>query len=84
MESVWIVVGVFMFLNAILWIAQFMDLMTMADDEFPGRFDKALWVLVFVVLFVLVAPIAFSLWKERNSRRLRSRGDRSPGPGTPG
>jgi hypothetical protein len=61
-----------------------MDLMTMPDDEFPGRFDKALWVLVFVTLFVLVAPIAFGLWKDKNRRRLRARGHRALGPGTPG
>jgi hypothetical protein len=81
MEQLWIGLGVFLLLNAILWVVQFMDLMTMPDDEFPGRFDKALWVLVFLVLSVLVAPIAFGLWKERNRQRLRSRGDRSVGPG---
>jgi hypothetical protein len=72
MEGIWIGVGAFMLVNAILWIAMFMNLMTMPDDEFPGRFDKALWVLVFVALFVLLAPIAFGLWKERNRRRLRT------------
>jgi hypothetical protein len=80
MEGIWIGVGVFMSLNAILWIAQFMDLMTMPDNEFPGRFDKALWVLVFVALFVLVAPIAFGLWKERNRRRLRTQREASAEP----
>jgi hypothetical protein len=65
-------------LNAFFWIAQFIDLMMMPDDDFPGRFDKVLWVVVFLVLFVLVAPVAFGLWKEKNRRRLRSKGPPAP------
>jgi hypothetical protein len=73
MEVIWICIGGLLLFNALLWIGQFMDLMTMPDDEFPGRFDKALWVVAFVACFFLIAPIAFGLWKERNRRRLRSR-----------
>jgi hypothetical protein len=65
------VIGLFL-LVVILWLYQFIDLMLMSDEEFPGRSDKALWVVVFLALFVMVAPIAFGLWKDRNRRRLRA------------
>lgn len=52
------------FLAAILfWIHQFIQLMVMRDDDLPGRHDKILWVLVFLVLFP-VAPFAFYAWKH--------------------
>jgi hypothetical protein len=83
LEGVWIGFGIFMFLNGIIWIAMFMDLMSMPDDAFPGRFDKPLWVVAFVCLFVLIAPMAFGLWKDRNRKRLRAlRQAQMPTPGS--
>jgi hypothetical protein len=73
MEGFLFFLVVVLLLNAIFWVVQFMDLMTMPDDDFPGRFDKVLWVVVFVALFLIVAPFAFGLWKEKNRRRLRER-----------
>ena len=70
MEFVFLI-GIVWLLVAGLWIWQFLDLMLMPDEDFPGRFDKVLWVVGFVVLFVLVAPIAFGIWKEKNRERLR-------------
>jgi hypothetical protein len=84
--------GLFFLFCAIIWIYQFMDLMMMPDDDFPGRFDKILWVATFLVLFTLVAPLAFGLWKEKNRQRLRKRqralaetspSEEKPGPAQP-
>ena len=47
---------------AILWLFQFIQLMRLRDDLFPGRFDKCLWVAAFIGGFYL-APIAFVFWK---------------------
>jgi len=78
MEAVTLFVCVLLLINAAFWIWQFLDLMMMPDDDFPGRFDKVLWVVVFVTLFVLVAPFAFGLWKEKNRARLRKLRPQTP------
>jgi hypothetical protein len=57
--------------NLFYWLSGFVELMLMPDEDFPGRFDKALWVLLFLALPVLVAPLAFSRWREFNTLRLR-------------
>jgi hypothetical protein len=49
-------------LFALFWIYEFIQLMLLADEDFPGRYDKALWVAVFAVAFV-VAPLAFYGWR---------------------
>jgi hypothetical protein len=83
MDVLWLILGIFFLLITVFWIAQFIDLMAMPDDDFPGRFDKILWVVAFLVLFVVVAPIAFGLWKERNQQRIRARQANQP-TGRPG
>ncbi len=57
-------------INLLFWLEKFVELMLMPDEDFPGRHDKALWVLVFIVFFFLVAPVAFSRWREWNLARL--------------
>jgi NADH:ubiquinone oxidoreductase subunit 6 (subunit J) len=47
---------------AIFWLYQFVQMMLLEDRWFPGRFDKPLWVAVFVLVFPL-APFAFLMWK---------------------
>ncbi len=47
----------------IFWVWQFAQLMALGDDIFPGRYDKILWVVAFIVLNVLTA-IAFIWWKQ--------------------
>lgn len=47
----------------IFWLLQFVQVMLLADADFPGRYDKPLWVAVFVLVFLL-APFAFLLWKR--------------------
>lgn len=54
-------VGLAMFAWA--WVREFVHLMGVADDSFPGRHDKVLWV----VLMVLLPPIgvaAFSIFRR--------------------
>ena len=45
------------------WASQFLSLMRMEDDEFPGRYDKPLW-FVAVFLVSLLGALLFWLWKR--------------------
>jgi hypothetical protein len=54
-----------------LWIVQFARLMSLEDGQFPGRFDKILWVAGFILICPLT-PIAFLVWSElRNDKSPR-------------
>jgi hypothetical protein len=55
-----LIVAVFL---AIFWIYQFTQLMLFSDSDFPGRYDKALWVAAFI-LACIPAPFAFYFWKR--------------------
>jgi hypothetical protein len=66
-----VLVAGLLLINLVFWLEKFVELMLMPDEDFPGRHDKALWVLVFIVFFFLVAPAAFSRWREGNLVRLR-------------
>ncbi|MGE3821003.1 MAG: hypothetical protein AB7I30_16445 [Isosphaeraceae bacterium] len=57
------VLGMALFLRA--WGREFLFLMTVDDAEFPGRFDKAIWALVMIVL----PPVG--LWTFRTYREVR-------------
>ncbi len=46
-----------------LWITQLVQLMVFRDNDFPGRNDKILWVIIYIV-FVPVAPFIFMWWKS--------------------
>jgi hypothetical protein len=48
------------------WMVQFVYLMRMPDAAFPGRYDKALCVAVFLIAGLL-APLAF--WLSGVARR---------------
>ena len=56
-------VGLIWFLR--IWTREFLFLMCLGDDDFPGRHDKALWVLVMVV----VPPVG--LWVFQSYQQLR-------------
>jgi hypothetical protein len=47
----------------LLWGFQFVQLMLLEDADFPGRHDKILWVVTFLVLF-FIAPFLFMAWKS--------------------
>lgn len=57
----------------VLWLFQFVQLMALADGDFPGRYDKPLWVAAFLWLAFL-APFAFMYWKSAviKARRMQS------------
>ena len=44
------------------WLSQVLDLMSMADGDFPGRFDKPLWFAV-IVFGLPPGAFLFCLWK---------------------
>ena len=47
----------------VLWIYQFVFLMSLEDSIFPGTRDKILWCAAFIVL-PIAAPFAFLLWRK--------------------
>jgi hypothetical protein len=55
---------------ALVWVYQFIQLMLLSDSDFPGRHDKILWVVAFVVAFP-IAPFAFLWWKAAYRNMLR-------------
>lgn len=57
-----LIAALFLLLCA-FWVYQFVQLMLLSDSDFPSRYDKVLWVAVFVFVGAL-APFAFLLWKR--------------------
>jgi hypothetical protein len=57
---VWTAVVLVGLVLTLLWIMQFIRLMRMPDAAFPGRYDKVLWVVTFLVIGLL-APFIFVL-----------------------
>ena len=47
----------------IFWVFQFVQVMCLSDDDFPGRYDKILWVAAFIFI-AWFAPFAFLYWKS--------------------
>jgi hypothetical protein len=60
---------------ALFWVYQFIQLMLLSDSDFPGRYDKILWVAAFLFAF-LVAPFAFLWWKT--AYRMMRQEEQSP------
>ena len=54
--------AVLLLLWSIFWVYQFVQLMLLSEADFPGRYDKVLWTVAFVLAF-FVAPVAFFGWK---------------------
>ncbi len=50
-------------LVALVWVVEFAQLMAMRDEDFPGRYDKALWAAAFIFGNIL-GVVAFFLWKR--------------------
>lgn len=46
-----------------LWISQLVQLMIFNDQDFPGRIDKPLWLVIYIV-FSPLAPFIFIWWKK--------------------
>lgn len=46
-----------------LWISQLVQLMIFTDNDFPGRTDKILWLIIYIA-FVPIAPFIFMWWKK--------------------
>jgi hypothetical protein len=73
----WAVLSLVSLLLLVFWVYQFVLLMLLGDEDFPGRHDKILWVAVFVLLSV-IAPFAF-LWWKRACLTMRADDRRSAG-----
>lgn len=60
----WIIILPFLILAwAIFWVCQFVLLMDLQDDILPGRHDKVLWFIAFLVCPILT-PFAFLLLRK--------------------
>ena len=46
-----------------LWISQLVQLMVFTNDDFPGRADKTLWLIIYI-FFSPIAPFIFMWWKK--------------------
>lgn len=57
----WVLVVSFVLI--VLWVVYFAQMMSLADAEYPGKHDKILWFVVFLLFFFL-APFAFWIWKN--------------------
>jgi hypothetical protein len=66
MECVSIGVGCIVLLLIVFWLVQFIHMMRLPDGAFPGRYDKVLWLVTFLVASFL-APLAF--WLSGVARR---------------
>jgi hypothetical protein len=71
MACVIILAALIGFLLLVFWFREFILLMAMPDKVFPGRYDKVLWFVLFVVAGI-VAPFAFYLTRlaMRSAARL--------------
>ena len=58
----WIILAVGV-VYLMFWGFQLVQLMMLDDGDFPGRYDKILWFVLFCT-FVLVAPWVFIAWKR--------------------
>jgi hypothetical protein len=67
MEAMYVVFFFLVVAAAILWVHGFVQLMALGDQDFPGRYDKVLWVVAFLVGNVLGA-IAFHYWRQLPER----------------
>jgi len=74
-----LVMVVLMLLLAILWVFQFVALMSLEDEELPGEHARIGWVAAFLVLWP-VAPFAFMLWRYRAAVARTDRKSEGPPP----
>ena len=47
----------------IIWCKEFIFMMALGDSDYPGRYDKTLWFITFII-FSIVAPFLFKGWKN--------------------
>jgi len=57
-----LVLALLVVLLLILWLKQFVMLMLLEDNLFPGRYDKIIWAAAFILLF-WITPFAFMVWR---------------------
>ena len=68
--SIWLLMPILIPLGW-LWVTQFIQLMLMPENDFPGRQDKLIWGAAFIVMFFF-APFAFWGWKLAYVDRLET------------
>ena len=54
---------VFSIVYVYLWITQLVQLMVFRDNDFPGRNDKTLWLIIYIA-FIPLSPFILMWWKS--------------------
>ncbi|MCI0664005.1 MAG: hypothetical protein L0220_23360 [Acidobacteria bacterium] len=54
-----------------VWLKQFVWMMALDDDSFPGKYDELIWSAVFIV-FPFLALFAFAMWKNARAEFLKA------------
>ena len=65
-----VIVIVLLVVAVVFWLSQFVSLMNMRDEDFPGRYDKPIWAMTLILANILGA-IAFWIWKPLFNIRFR-------------
>ncbi len=47
----------------LIWVSQFIQLMLLTDEDFPGKYDKGLWFAAFILLSLIGCGM-FIWWKQ--------------------
>ncbi len=53
---------IIVFLFILWWLFEFILLMSLEDHLFPGKSDKCIWGILFIIL-PFIAPLAFALYR---------------------
>jgi len=63
-EPLTFLIGLLALLLLLLWVVQFVKLMSLEDRDFPGQYARFAWVGAFLV-FPMFGPVAFWFWNLR-------------------
>jgi len=59
-------------LLVVFWVRQVLSLMSMKDEDFPGRYDKPIWAAL-MIFTLFVGAVLFWWWKPMFLRRKLAR-----------
>jgi len=72
MDIAKLVIPFLLLLLAVFWARQVLSLMSMKDEDFPGRYDKPIWAAL-MILTLFVGAVLFWWWKPLFLRRKLAR-----------
>jgi ABC-type branched-subunit amino acid transport system permease subunit len=68
-----LLMGVLIFVIILIkvWFRSLTTIMITKDDQFPGKYDKILWIILFL-LVPIFAPFIYISSVERNNNKIKS------------